>query len=235
MHRVATPTSGPRVTRLGLGDLAAMVELQALVTAQVPNGFVRAKGEPALRQLLAGAGGAAFGIVDRGRLLAMSLLSLPHASIRPGGVPFPLVPDADWPSGVAFLENTMVHPAARGRGLQLALVAARSDLARALGRHWLCAGVHLGNRVSWTNLLRAGLAIVGIRDDLGYPVLGLLRGLNSAEWNATDDVVRVAVSDEPGHRVALSDRRIGLLSADGGHVDYRRLLLTGGRPGAGQR
>jgi hypothetical protein len=95
--------------------------------------------------------------------------------------------------------------------------------------------VHLGNRVSWTNLLRAGLAIVGIRDDLGYPVLGLLRGLDSAALKATDDVVRVAVSDEPGHRVALRDRRIGLLSADGGQVDYRRLLLTGARPDAGQR
>jgi hypothetical protein len=89
------------------------------------------------------------------------------------------VSDADWPLRAAFLENSMVRPASRGRGHQRALIAARADHARAVGRRWLCAGVQLGNRVSWTNLLIFGMSIVGICLDLGYPIIGLLRPLGS--------------------------------------------------------
>ena len=35
-------------------------------------------------------------------------------------------------------------------------------------------GIHLQNSVSWANLLARGMAIAGIRFDLGYPIIGLL-------------------------------------------------------------
>src|SRR5688500_16890820 len=77
----------PRVTRLGPGDLGAMMALQRLVTAGLAEGFVRAKSEAALRSLLAAGAGAALGILAGGRLGAMSLLSLPGGDGGPGEVP----------------------------------------------------------------------------------------------------------------------------------------------------
>ena len=72
-----------------------------------------------------------------------------------------------------------MHPEHRGRGWQRRLVEARIALARQQGARWACSGVHVLNTVSWFNLLACGFAVVGVRHDLGDPVLGLLRDLHA--------------------------------------------------------
>jgi GNAT superfamily N-acetyltransferase len=155
----------------------------------------------------------------------MSLLRLLDESHRHAPLPFPLVPDEDWPLRVSFLENTMVRPEARGRGYHRALIDARAAYARAAGIRWICAGVHLRNRSSWANLLASGMVIVGIRFDPGYPIIGLLKSTDVSALDVdADDQVRVDGGDEAGHGSILEDGYVGVrLAADGGVV-YHRLM-----------
>lgn len=89
---------------------------------------------------------------------------------------------------------------------------------------WACAGVRLDNRVSWANLLAAGMAIVGLRCDPGYPVHGLLRGLGASTLQTdADDRIAVGALDAAGHRVASQAGYIGVRLAGDDSVIYQRL------------
>ena len=63
-------------------------------------------------------GVVAYGVVEASALLAIELLRIPDENHSNAGFSFHLVPEEDWSPYVCFLENTMVLPAARGRGFQ---------------------------------------------------------------------------------------------------------------------
>lgn len=224
------------VRQLTVADLTDIVDLQETVTAGLPVGFIRAKTESELRGYLDGTLGVAYGIVEGAALLAMALLRIPNESHPNAGLPFPLVPEADWPLHACFLENTMVLPAARGRGYQRTLLDARLFHATSPKMKWICAGVHLQNSVSWTNLLAEGMVIAGIRFDPGYPVIGLLASSDaSALASDASDQVLVSTRDHARHQAVLQDGYIGVRLASDGAVIYQRLSSHGVRgkdPGA---
>lgn len=161
---MSTRTDSPPVRRLTVADLADVVEIQKGVTDGLPVGFIRSRTESELRAYLDGTLGVAYGVVDGTALLAMSLLRIPDEN-HPNrtSLPFPRVPERDWPLRACLLENTLVLPTARGRGYQRALLAVRVSHAASARMKWICAGVQLQNSVSWANLLAIGMAIVGIR------------------------------------------------------------------------
>lgn len=210
------------VRRLHAGELAALCALQSEAAAGLPAGFLQGREAEALRAALEGQGGrTAWGVHLGEELLAAALLWVPGPEGL-GGLPFPRVPPADWPGGVAFLESAMVRPAARGRGLQRALVAQRVDHARRLGLLWACAGTHLLNPASWTNLMAEGFSLVGLRLDRGYPIAGLLLPLRQGGWaGGAGETLEVAAGDTQGHMGALAlgyvGRRFGA-----GRVTYVR-------------
>lgn len=162
-----------------------------------------------------------------GALEAAALLRLPDPDGPDPGPPFPLVPEDDWPRRACGLGGTVVRPRARGRGFQRALVDARLAWAVRAGARWACAGVRLENAVSWRNLLARGFAVVGMRDDPGYPILGLLRPLGTGVLR-TDPLDRRAVAalDPAGHREALDAGYLGSRLAPDGRVTYERLLTA---------
>lgn len=222
-HRADPPT----IRRLTLDDLPALLELRAAVAAGLPPGFLWGTTEAQLRACLDGAG-AAFGVPGPdGALDAAALLRLPDPGGSDPGPPFPLVPEADRPRRACGLGGTVVRPRARGRGLQRALVDARLAWAARTGMRWACAGARLENAVSWRNLLARGFAVVGMRDDLGYPILGLLRPLGLRVLH-TDPLDRRTVDtlDPAGHREALDAGYLGSRLAPDGTVTYERLLTA---------
>jgi hypothetical protein len=215
----------PRLRQLTPADLARMVELQAAVTAGLPAGFIRPKTARDLASFVDGTLGVAYGIVEGAALSAVSLLRLPSGHHPHKSRPFPLVPEEDWPLSACFLESTMVAPVARGRGYQRALVDARLSHAASVGMRWVCAGVHLQNAVSWANLLSRGMAIAGIRLDLGYPLLGLLRALAGPALSSDPcDRITVCAQDHAQHQLALQAGYIGVHLTPDGAVTYRKLL-----------
>jgi hypothetical protein len=217
---------GPLVRQLTLTSLRAIADLQAAVAAGLPANFMRGKSEDEMRGYLDGTLGSAYGIFDHDALLAIALLRLPNARHpnAKGDPPFPIVPEADWPRHAALLENTMVLPAARGRGYQRALLDVRMFRAAASGMRWICAGANLRNEMSWANLLAKGMAIAGLLDR-GFPLIGLLAPVEAASLK-TDPADRVAVAaqDEAHHQAVLRDGYIGLRRAADGSVVYQRLL-----------
>ena len=221
----------PFVRQLKVADLSAIVGLQETVTAELPVGFVRSKTESEFRTYLDGTRGIAYGIVEGNPLLAISLLRIPDENHPNVGLPFPLVPEEDWSVCACFLENTMVLPAVRGRGYHRILLRARLAHAASVKMKWICAGVHLQNVVSWTNLLARGMTITGIRFDLGYPIIGLLRSCDAlALPSDSNDQVWIRAQDPSQHQAALQDGYIGVrLGSDGG-VIYQRLSSNGMRP-----
>jgi hypothetical protein len=217
--------ASPRVRRLTRRDLPAIVALQRAVGIGLPDGFVRTKSEPELHGYLDGTSGIACGIDDDGTLAAMSLLRVPStATPNPSGAPpFPRVPPADWGLHTCMLEAAVVLPAARGRGYQRAMLEARRAHGQAAGMKWICAGVQLRNLVSWSNLLGGGMAIVGMRHDLGAPLLALLGSLVGRDLDTDPgDCRAVALKDAEGHRAALDGGYIGVRLASFGSVIYQR-------------
>jgi ribosomal protein S18 acetylase RimI-like enzyme len=221
MHREA-----PRPVLLAPRDLAAIHALHA-AAGPLPPGFLQPKTDAELLARLAGQGGAAHGIVLDGRLVAVALLRLPdaqHPNPPPG---FPLVPPAEWPLLACGMEHALVHPDARGRGLQRALLAARLEHAARAGMHWAFAGVRLANQASWRNLLAAGFVIAGQRHDFGAPLIGLLRPVAAPLATGAADAGRVAPQDAEGHDAALGAGLVGVALDDAGDVIYRRLRHAG--------
>src|SRR5262245_469008 len=221
----------PCVRQLKVADLSAVVALQEAVTAELPVGFVRSKAESEFCAYLDSTRGIAYGIVKGNALLAIALLRIPDEKHPNAGLPLPLVPEEDWSVCACFLENTMVLPAVRGRGYHRILLRARLAHAASVRMKWICAGVHLQNVVSWTNLLARGMAITGIRFDLGYPLIRLLRSnYTIALPSDSNDQVWISAQDPSQHQAALQDGYIGVrLGSDGGVV-YQRLSSHGMRP-----
>ena len=211
---------------LTIDDLPHIIELQRAVAAELPEGYIRPKTESDLRAYLDGPLGAAYGVVQADDLLAMSLLRIPNErNPNCASVPFPLVPRDDWPLRACFVESTMVLPGARGRGFQRALLSARLLHAASAQMRWICAGVHLGNTVSWTNLLAKGMAIVGTRSEAGYPVIGLLRGVGElALASDSSDRVSAKAHDSGVVQAVLDDGYIGVRMASDGAVVFHRWL-----------
>ena len=213
------------VTRLASSDASAFLALQTDVAAGLPPGFFIAKHADTLLGFLDGTAGAAYGIFDREVLVAAALLRLPNAAYpNPLREPrFPIVPSEDWQYHAAFLENAMVHPEARGRGYQRALIEARLDHAAASGMRWACAACHLHNQASWANLLRSGMVIVGLIERDGRIVVGLLRALGASRLDS-DPRSRIAApaQDKRLHLAALAAGFIGVRLA-GRAVIYQRL------------
>lgn len=226
-----TPSSGGQlslVRRLTIDDLGDALALQRIVGDGLPAGYLFPKTDAELSAYLDGSRGAAWGIGPAGGLRAVALLRLPAPDQSFSGPPFPLVP-ADEIGLSCFLENTIVHPEERRRGHHRTLLDARISAADAMGKRWVCAGVHLENRRSWSNLLAAGLAIVGMRRDFGYPVIGLLRPADR-DVLATDagSDRPVAVAEVEAHDAALREGWVGLRLLPDGRVLYRRLTSRGG-------
>lgn len=213
--------------RLTPDDLPAVVALCDAVAAPLPAGFIRAKSPDDLRGYLDGRLGAAYGVVECGALVAVSLLRVPAATHPNEGPAFPLVPETDWPLHACFLENAMVRPEARGRGHQRALLDVRLAQAASAGMRWVCGGVQLRNRVSWRNLLALGMVIAGIRFDLGAPVIGVLRSVDgTAPGSDQRDRVVVGADDADRHQATLAAGYVGVrVTGDG--VVYQRYRLDG--------
>jgi GNAT superfamily N-acetyltransferase len=222
-HRAVAAEPSP-VKRLTVADLAAVVELQTAVTSGLPAGFIWPRTEQTLRGYLDGTLGAAYGIAEGDALVAVSLLRVQDSGHPLVGPRFRLVPEADWSRHACFLENTMVVPAARGRGYQRALIGTRLAHAASAGMRWACAGIALENSVSWANLLAEGMVIADIRCDLGYPIIGLLRAFNAPELKFDpDDRVLVGGRDHVQHQAALQAGYIGVSLTPDGAVVYQRL------------
>lgn len=119
MHAPA-PTLGiaPGPTLLLPHDLAAITAL--LHAVDTPPGFMVPRSEADLLGHLSGTRGVGFGVFGHGRLLAMALLRLPRHDEPAPTLAFPRVPPEDWPGGCAGMEGALVHPDARGLGLQRA-------------------------------------------------------------------------------------------------------------------
>ena len=220
----ASPSAAKLARQLTIADLTGSLELQAAVGDELPAGFMRLKSERELRAYLDGTLGVAYGIVERAELVAMALLRIPDERHPNTGPPFPLVPEADWPLSACLLESAMVRPAGRGRGFQRTLIDARLLRAASSRMRWACAGVALQNAASWVNLLGRGMAIAGMRFDPGYPVLGLLRSLDSTRLTTDpDEQVTVPVADAARHHAALLSGYVGVRRAPRGAVIYQRL------------
>lgn len=208
--------------RLAITDIGRLHALQAASIGDLPPGFVRPKRDVEMCGYLDGTHGVAYGVLDAGDIVAMALLRIPTGGQACVGPAFPLVPAEDWPHRACFLEHAMVHPRARGRGHQRALLDVRLRYAATTAMHWVCGGVRLDNVVSWRNLLAAGLVVTGIRTDPGFPVLGLLRACDGTSLTASaGDETVVAIDDVAGHRAALDDGRVGVRVASDGTVRYR--------------
>jgi hypothetical protein len=213
-------------------DIDLVVELQRTVVAPLPDGFVRPRPPEELAAYLDGSAGAAFGVVDSDWLAAAALLRLPSPARPNAGRPMPLVPAADWPRHACFVENAMVRHAARGHGLQRLLFDARRAHAARAGMRWICAGVHVHNTHSWTNLVTMGMTIVGIRFDTGQPLFGLLDSLGAAFPHIDDrDLALVRALDAERHEVRLAEGYVGVrLAHDGALIYARRLDASPGPP-----
>jgi GNAT superfamily N-acetyltransferase len=220
-----TPSSLPCTRQLTEADLPQVIELQTTVTAELPNGYVFPKTDSEVRSYLTGTLGVAYGVFEGARLVASSLLRLPSPPHpNDASMPFPIVPEDEWTLGAAGLGNTLVLPAARGRGYQRTLIDARISHAKSARMRWTFAGVHLGNSTSWSNLIAKGMAIVGIRADFGYPVIGLLRRV-SGQRLAIDEADRILVDahDTSQHEEALNDGYVGVGITSVRSVVYCRL------------
>lgn len=208
--------------QLVMADFAAITALQNEVAANVPNGFLREKTPDELSAFLNGDTGAGFGIFANTKLLAMGFVrtSMVHHPYQ--GPPFPRVPKEDWPNHAAFLENTIVAPAARGRGFQRALIDLRTAHAKVAGARLVCAGVSLGNEVSWRNLLASGMVIVGIRVVSGQAVIGLLKSFDDNALRSSYTNLRlVAANDTGGHLDAMERGYLGKRMTTWGYVVYQ--------------
>lgn len=213
------------VRQLAMPDMLDVFDLEGSVVALAPEGFIRPKDDGEVHGYLDGTLGAAYGVIDDAGLSAVSLLRLPSAAHANGGpMPFPRVPAEDWQHHAAFLENTMVRRSARGRGYQRMLLDARIDHAERAKMRWVCSGVHLDNVVSWSNLMMKGMAIVGIRFDPGYPVIGLLKGFAPGTLQSDpNDHVLVPLADARRHEVVLDAGYVGVRPI-GDTVVYQRLI-----------
>jgi predicted GNAT superfamily acetyltransferase len=218
--RVANDSLIPR--RLVMTDFDAVAALQSEATASVPKGFLRDKTPEELHDFLNGKIGAGFGIFENGKLLAMGFVRTSMANHPYQGPPFPRVPKEDWPNNAAFLENTIVTAAARGRSFQRALIDLRTAYAKKSGARMVCSGVHLGNEISWRNLLASGMAIVGIRVVNGQAVIGLLKSFDDSALRSSITNLRlVAAQDTDGHLDAIERGYIGKRMSTWGYVIYQ--------------
>jgi len=217
----------PLLRKLNNADLREILAIQEAVLPDLPEGFIFPKDEAQLCTYLDGTRGVAFGIAQGGTLAAISLLRLPSAA-EPNPAtpfPFPLVPEADWPRHASFVEYTLVRPEARGRGYHGALWEVRVSHAAGAGMRWLCAGVALENVVSWGNLLAKGMAVVGMRTDLGYPLIGLLKPLRRPPLRGNPrESVEVPLRETSRHRALLGAGYIGVQRTSAGNLIYQRLI-----------
>jgi GNAT superfamily N-acetyltransferase len=217
----------PAVRILGAADLGEVVALQEAVTGGLHEGYVRKMAEADLRAFLDGTAGRAYGVGAAGSLECFAMLRIPSKA-RPNpsvGPPFPIVPPEDWPLHAAFVANTLVLPASRGRGYQRALLERRIADAEAAGMGWLCGGAHLSNVVSWRNLLARGFVIGGVRVDIGLPAIGLVFGYG-ARSIATDpgDALYVPLGDVAAHQDAFAKGRVGVRVDPDGTIAYQRRI-----------
>lgn len=235
---MTTKPAAPRLRRLAAEDLAAIVELQRAVCAGSAARFIAPKDEAELARFLDGTLGAAYGVAEAASVVATALLRLPGAGpsapslkealaspgvVMASGLP-ERIAEGDWARRTAFLENAMVLSAARGRGYQRALLDARLAHVRRAGMRWVFAGVNFWNTISWSNLLRRGLAIGGIRFDRAEPILGMLHALDAAALaSAAGDRISVKYDDVSEHRAALERGYVGVLAGARGDVIYQRL------------
>lgn len=220
-----TPSIASYTRQLTATDLPKVVELQKTVTAALPAGYVMPRTESELVRYMTGMLGVAYGVFEGHTLVASALLRIPSVT-HPNDplMPFPIVPEEDWTLRAGGLANTMVLPATRGRGYQRVLVEARVSHAKSAGMRWIYAGIHLRNSVSWSNLISTGMAIVGMRTDFGYPLIGLLCKADGRPL-AFDKGDRMLVEEHETsqHQGALDAGYVGVRTDSRGLVLYCRL------------
>lgn len=207
-------------------DLAQVLRLQQAVLPTVPSGHMRLRGPEELASYLDGSAGLAFGVVEGDALVALTLLRVPGARRPSAGAPYPRVPPADWPLETAMVEGMLVHPAARGRGHQRALVVRCREAAATIGMRWLCAAVHAANLISLRNLLRVGFAATGVRQVAPGPMLALLMAADGAPLATDpDDVAHCELHDLDALQACFAQGYTGLAMA-GPRLRCARLVLS---------
>jgi GNAT superfamily N-acetyltransferase len=211
-------------------DFESVLALRKAVSRDLPENFMRTQTDEEVRACLAGSIGVAWGAEGSGGLLGVGMLHHPSPQASASLGAFPGVPKQDWPGRATFLGGTMVHPDARGAGLQRHLVDARKRYAAASGSRWVCAGAHVQNWPSWRNLLKGGMVVVGMRHDLGFPLLALIGSVHSVgrpmfSVTRSDDVRVIDIEDLTAHESAIAEGLVGLCDAGGG-----RALVYGPSP-----
>jgi GNAT superfamily N-acetyltransferase len=207
-------------------DLARVLQLQQAVLPTVQPGHMRLRGPDELATYLNGTAGLGFGVVEGDALVAMTLLRVPGARRPSAGAPYPRVPPADWPLDTAMVEGILVHPAARGRGHQRALVARCRDAAATIGMRWLCAAVHAGNEISLRNMLRVGFAATGVRQIAPGPMLALLMAADGTPLATDpDDEAHCDLHDPDDLQACFAQGYTGLAVA-GQRLRCARLVLS---------
>jgi GNAT superfamily N-acetyltransferase len=207
-------------------DLAQALRLQQAVLPTVAPGHMRLRGPDELAGYLDGSAGLGFGVIERDTLVAMTLLRVPSARRPSAGAPYPRVPPADWPLDTAMVEGVLVHPAARGRGHQRALVGRCRDAAAAISMRWLCAAVHAANDISLRNMLRVGFAVTGVRQITPGPMLALLMSAAGVPLATDpDDQMQCALDDVDALQACFAQGYTGLALA-GERLTCAQLVLS---------
>lgn len=159
--------------KLAPADLSAMAAVQSSCELAVAAGYLQPRTAADLAHAVAHPRGGSWGAYAGDRLVGFGMVRA--GAPAGGGPPMPRIPAHAWPQDVAWLEGTVVHPDARGHGLQRRLLAIRLQAAADAGLDWAAAGTHAGNGASRRNLLAAGFAMVGMLRLPARAVCGYVR------------------------------------------------------------
>lgn len=148
-------------------DLSAVMHLQADVLADLTpehRNFILPKSEQDFLGFLSKKKGVVVGVLSQGKLIAQSLLFWPQDTAAKSG----LTDCPNWPTSAdnsAVLMGMLVHPSARGNGLQQVLHGVRYDLAAQHHRNEALCETAAANTFSTKNCLRSGAYVISTGQD----------------------------------------------------------------------
>ncbi len=154
-------------TTLHEADLPLVMQLQADVLADLTpehRNFILPKSEQDFLGFLSKKKGVVVGVLSQGKLIAQSLLFWPKDTAAQSG----LTDCPNWPTSAdnsAVLMGMLVHPSARGNGLQQMLHGVRYNLAAQHHRHEALCETAAANTFSTKNCLRSGAYVISAGQD----------------------------------------------------------------------
>lgn len=154
-------------TMLHEADLKAVMQLQADVLADLTpehRNFILPKSEKDFLGFLSKKKGVVVGVLSQGKLIAQSLLFWPQDTGAQSG----LTDCPNWPGSAdnaAVLMGMLVHPTARGNGLQQMLHGVRYELAARHHRNEALCETAAANSFSTKNCLRSGAYVISAGQD----------------------------------------------------------------------